>query len=419
MSVSMEVKKKRTHARLNEANEEARTGPPLYTVWPGRNSFYCNGRLIAGSHPTQFWLSSCLVTIPGFLFVIFPARDFLRIGRPVFMVLGVLFSVFSALLMATTALTDPGILPRNKPDPGPYPEGQVMFVSTGRANAVQMKFCYTCNIYRPPRCVHCSLCDNCVEVFDHHCAWLGTCVGKKNYRTFSLFLYFLTGLDLLVVVGSVLHILYLIQVENMSALDVFKKQPMSYILALYAFFFGFFVLALTGYHVYLVVTGQTTHEQLRKSFPHGNPHHKGCFRNCMLLFCTPPLEQHLHPKRPDLPLVVPSTLPITFVSANEMTRIATERAKAYKSPHKPSLVADTSQPQDQPFTAAVDPPRQQVDLVSPETEKQRESVSAGLLAGGQATKHVDQKLDVSTVTVDEPRSSKTFIHTSPVPAPPK
>ena len=51
-----------------------------------------------------------------------------------------------------------------------------------------LKFCNTCNEYKPIRSHHCGICRQCVFKMDHHCPWINNCVGQNNHRYFILFL---------------------------------------------------------------------------------------------------------------------------------------------------------------------------------------------------------------------------------------
>lgn len=53
---------------------------------------------------------------------------------------------------------------------------------------LKRNWCSECEVYRPLRCSHCLDCNRCVLMNDHHCRYLGNCVGKQNYRSYLVVL---------------------------------------------------------------------------------------------------------------------------------------------------------------------------------------------------------------------------------------
>ncbi|KAG7026713.1 Protein S-acyltransferase 10 [Cucurbita argyrosperma subsp. argyrosperma] len=88
--------------------------------------------------------------------------------------------------------------------------------------------CSYCHVEQPPRTKHCHDCDRCVLQFDHHCVWLGTCIGQGNHCRFWW--------------NAAIVIMLLITLS----------------IAL------IFLLLLLLFHSYLVLTNQTTYELVRR-----------------------------------------------------------------------------------------------------------------------------------------------------------
>ena len=49
-----------------------------------------------------------------------------------------------------------------------------------------MEYCNICQVYynEDKKVQHCKMCNICVEKMDHHCVWVGKCVGKNNIFSF-------------------------------------------------------------------------------------------------------------------------------------------------------------------------------------------------------------------------------------------
>lgn len=278
----------------------------VYQAWKGSNIFLCNGRLIFGPDARSLTVSILLILVPAIIFCTFVARNLLHkfstynAGYAI-LVIAIIFTIYVLVLLLFTSARDPGIVPRNSHPPeeefcyesseaGGRPTPSLQFPRTKEVLVnnvpVKVKYCETCMLYRPPRCSHCSICNNCVEKFDHHCPWVGQCIGMRNYRFFFMFISSATLLCIFVFVMSALYIKFLVD-EHRNVWKAIKESPASVVLMSYCFIALWFVGGLTGFHLYLISTNQTTYENFRyRADNRRNAFDRGCIHNFLEVFCT-------------------------------------------------------------------------------------------------------------------------------------
>lgn len=162
------------------------------------------------------------------------------------------------------SFTDPGILPRNihlldqvktKGLPEEYHSWIEMPGPVGRdgkETTVYAKYCTSCYTWRPVRASHCSRCNACIANLDHHCPWIGNCVGQRNYPQFVGFLVFAVLTCCILAATS----FYMVAKRGIQA------TRMQCFLGVFCVIFNSYPFLLLIYHFLLGMTGITTREYL-------------------------------------------------------------------------------------------------------------------------------------------------------------
>ncbi|KAK7083475.1 putative palmitoyltransferase zdhhc1 [Halocaridina rubra] len=104
-----------------------------------------------------------------------------RLALPLAVVTGLIFTVHLLTHAIALAIDPADTQLRARKDRQQVPE----FDRNVHSHVIENGRCHLCNItISSSRTKHCSACNKCVDVFDHHCKWLNHCVGRRNYRVF-------------------------------------------------------------------------------------------------------------------------------------------------------------------------------------------------------------------------------------------
>ncbi|XP_036879441.1 palmitoyltransferase ZDHHC14 isoform X3 [Manis javanica] len=226
-----------------------------WEVFPGRNKFFCNGRIMMARQTGVFYLTLVLILVTSGLFFAFDCPYLAVKITPAIPVVGGILFFFVMGTLLRTSFSDPGVLPRATPDEAADLERQI-------------------------------------ERFDHHCPWVGNCVGKRNYRFFYMFILSLSFLTVFIFAFVITHVI--LRSQQTGFLNALKDSPASVLEAVVCFFSVWSIVGLSGFHTYLISSNQTTNEDIKGSWSNKrgkenyNPYSYGnIFTNCCVALCGP------------------------------------------------------------------------------------------------------------------------------------
>ncbi|KAJ8015125.1 hypothetical protein DPEC_G00022910 [Dallia pectoralis] len=323
---------------------------------PGKNTFCCDGRVMMARQKGVFYLTLFLIVGTCSLFFAFECPYLSIHLSPAIPVFAIVLFLFVLAMLLRTSFSDPGVLPRALPEEATFIEMEIE-AANGNVPAgqrppprirnvqingqiVKLKYCYTCKIFRPPRASHCSICDNCVDRFDHHCPWVGNCVGKRNYRYFYLFTLSLSLLTIYIFTFDIVHVV--MRSVDSGFVKTLQDTPGTYpFKVLVCFFTLWSVVGLTGFHTYLISLNQTTNEDIKGSWSGKNrvqnPYsHKNMLKNCCEVLCGPAYPSVLDRRglmQDNLP--IPASAGLPAIQGNPVPQTTKTTAPLLPNEHTP------------------------------------------------------------------------------------
>ncbi|XP_029104373.1 palmitoyltransferase ZDHHC18-like isoform X2 [Scleropages formosus] len=247
-------------AGANDADTRAKRRRK-WEVFPGKNRFYCDGRIMVARQSGVLPLTLGLIVLTSCLFFVFDCPFLVEHVTSCIPAIGGALFAFVIISLLQTSFRDPGILPRATADEAAYTEKQIDDSASSsyrppprtleviiNQQVVKLKYCFTCKMFRPPRTSHCSLCDNCV----------GSQGGK-------------------------------------GLITAVQESPASALELIVCFFSVWSILGLSGFHTYLVASNLTTNEDIKGSWSGNsgvqntvNPYsYNNIFANCCAVLCAP------------------------------------------------------------------------------------------------------------------------------------
>ena len=233
----------------------------------GNNKIICGNKFFVGNKYYHIFISLILLVLPTSIFISILVKINTKLSISI-LVLMIIFFIPIIVFLFLGGCTDPGILERNN-EYAYYDNRKSVLKLNIQGHMINLNYCYTCFHFRPPRTSHCAECDNCVQNFDHHCLWMGTCVGKRNYRYFYFVIFFTTICSLIQFFCSIGYMIHHFKYTE----DKFKSNESKYMVISLSFvcffnlmFLIFFLAKLFYLHTRLLSKGLTFYEYIRNKY---------------------------------------------------------------------------------------------------------------------------------------------------------